>query len=568
MQEDAIRLLLISGNPDTKDALLALLQSTRSDSFTLESAHPLSITPPDQALEDFDLLLLDYPGTAESGQQLLNALLTQPAPPPVLLLTHEQHLRGARDAVRMGARDYLVLDCLEPSQLSRALQLCREGHPAREETHSPRHFDAQTGLPNEHWLTAATEHAIAGAQRECRQLALFLLELKGLSRIGAAFGPSAEQHVLLAITRRLSLSVRRGDTLSRVGPHSFALLVPDVIGTGELALINRKLIAAVTQPISFGKHTLMAEGSLGVAVYPESGKHPAQLLDSAQEALRTAKVQPGSHSRIHQTEHAPGPRGPSLHESELRRAVRRNEFELHYQPRISLQTGRVCAIEALVRWRHPEKGLLSPKEFLHQAEQSGLIIPLGYQLVQQAIDDAREMDTHGLPALPLILNLSQRQLLDASFIPTITRLLHRGAVAPGRLQFEIKEKAVNVGDDALSQLHALGQLGVSLALDDYGAGSTPIPLLQRLPIDTLCIDRHFVRNMHKSADDQALLKALISLARSLGLRTVAKGAEEAHQVDSLQALNCDEVQGFYFSPALDSRALIARLRSHLHETAV
>lgn len=561
MQEDAVRLLLIAGNPDTRDALSALLQAARPGGFSLETTSPLQLNQ--NGLDQYDLLLLDFPGIGDEGPQALPNLCSNPANPPVLLLTGEQHLRSAREAVRMGARDYLVLDCLDASQLERSLQLSLEARHGRTEPARQAQLDPATGLPNQHGLHAAIQRLIDGAHQERQQFALFLIELKA----DQASEAGAWGQMLQATARRLGLSLRRGDSLARPSHSSFAVLVQDIIGTGELALITRKLIATITQPIPWEGQPLQPQCSVGVAVYPEGGEQREALLESARSALNEAAQQPGSQARIFSPASlAPERRHASL-AGELRRAIRREELELYYQPRISLREGRVIAVEALLRWRHPELGLLLPKDFLALAENSGMILPLGYQLIQRALADIEQMDQWGLPPLPVALNLSCRQLLDESFIPTLTRLLHNSEASTSRLQFELKETAACHGTEAIGPLKELAALGVTLALDDFGAGSTPLPLLQQYPVQALCLDRHFVRNMDKSEDDRALLKALIGLAHGLGMKAIAKGAEEPGHVDQLQALGCDEVQGHYFSPAVDLNALAVQVRRLLHESA-
>jgi predicted signal transduction protein with EAL and GGDEF domain len=342
--------------------------------------------------------------------------------------------------------------------------------------------------------------------------------------------------------------MRKSDSVARIGGDEFTVILEDVDATADIVNVARKVIDVVSRPVTISGQQLFVGCSIGIAVYPEAGQDVDSLLKHADMAMYQAKSLRGSAYRFYTEKMNVEAMNQMYLEADLRRGLRRNEFELYYQPRIALETGKVAGLEALLRWNHPVRGTISPNDFIPLAEEVGLIVPLGYWIIHQACQDIRTMDMLGMDPLHVAVNLSFKQFLDVKFVQTVSNIIESAAIDPRRLEFELTETAIMSNfDDTQRCMQRICELGPTFSLDDFGTGFSSFAHIQRLPIGALKIDRSFVKNVVYMQDDATIVKAMISLAHNLGLRVIAEGAETREQVAFLHENDCDQVQGYYFS---------------------
>jgi diguanylate cyclase len=419
----------------------------------------------------------------------------------------------------------------------------RTERQAAQNQHQALH-DSLTGLPNRTLLRDRTDQAIHQADRELVPAALLLIDLDRFKEINDTLGHHYGDQLLIQVGERLQAVLREVDTVARLGGDEFAVLLPK-IATGEGAVVvAKKLQAALQEPFTIDDLTLDVEASIGLALYPDHGNDPEELLQRADIAMYAAK---DTHAELvlfdaKLDQHSP--RRLALL-GELRRAIENQQLVLHYQPIIDTQTSNVLGVEALVRWQHPEHGLLPPGEFIPLAERTGLITPLTHYVLKAALQQCRHWCQAG-HELAVAVNVSARRLLDLSFPDEVAGLLARWEVPARLLVVEITESTI-MSDPAhaLEVLGRLDKMGVQVAIDDFGTGYSSLAHLKSLPVHELKIDRSFVMHMTSNASDAVIVRTTIDLGRNLGLRVVAEGVEDVVTWQELDALGCDAIQGYY-----------------------
>ncbi|MBC9252841.1 diguanylate cyclase [Pseudomonas alcaligenes] len=478
---------------------------------------------------------------------LLTTPACQPAPGlcplPVVLLLDEEPQQAPADVY-----DWLVRDHLSTDQLRRCLRYAAERSQLQNTLQRLAEQDPLTGIANRqgfHTLLAA--HL---AEYRGRGLSLGHLDLDNFKHVNDALGHQAGDRLILQVVARLKGQLEAGDRLARLGSDEFALLLDTRRDPLRAEQVAERISEALAEPYWIDGESLLLGSSLGIAhARADAGADP--LMWHAHIAMQQAKAAQGCTYRIYDERINRSARSLADLESELRRALRRDELELHYQPRLCLQSGRIVGIEALVRWRHSERGLLGPDEFVPLAEESGLIVPLGYWVISRALRDMQWLRGRGLPALHMAVNLSFRQFQDSQLLSTLERLIEERGVDAQWLEFELTETAVMRRSDQVQQtMQALGRLGVRFSLDDFGTGFSSFVHLNNLPITLLKIDKSFVGGMGERSENRQLVRAMINLAHNLHLEVVAEGVENAEQLALLRQFGCDQVQGYMISKAL------------------
>jgi diguanylate cyclase (GGDEF)-like protein len=422
-------------------------------------------------------------------------------------------------------------------------------------------FDALTGLANRSLFHDRLVQAIARAHRSERRLALLFLDLDRFKEINDSLGHEAGDRVLQEAGARLRRSLREGDSVARLGGDEFTAILEDVEGAEQLRGVAKKLQRAFAEPMAFEGRDLFVTLSIGIALYPRDGDDAESLLKHADTAMYKAKSEGRDTFQFYAAAMSAAAHERLTIEGSLRQALERGEFVLHYQPVVRLASGEISSVEALVRWRHPEEGLVLPGRFIGPAEQNGLIVPIGAWVLQEACAQAARWQAAGLRPLRVAVNLSARQFRKPGLVDTIQQALRAAALHPQWLTLEITESLLMENPAAGGAvLEALRALGASMALDDFGTGYSPLAYLKHFPLDVIKIDRSFVRDIPADADDAAIVKATIGLASSLGMLTTAEGVETPEQLAFLQEQGCRYGQGFLFSPALEPDALAAMLR--------
>ena len=426
------------------------------------------------------------------------------------------------------------------------------------------HHDPLTGLANRALLFDHLDNALAQAQRGDHMVALLYADLDRFKGVNDGFGHTTGDRLLKAVAERLSGCVREADTVARLGGDEFVILLPSVRHVDEPAHVAQNLLETLHAPIIIdGGQELFSNASIGITVYPIDAEDAQTLLRNADQAMYRAKYRGGDVYEFYAQYMTDQTHRHLDMEHKLRHAMEREEFSLHYQPRIDTGTGKVCAVEALLRWSHPELGEVAASDFVPLLEETGLILPVGRWVLQTACSYARTLQSAGLGRLRVAVNLSPRQLRDSGLVEFVRACLDRLELDGSVLELEITEGLlIEHTGTAVSTLDTLHDLGVQISIDDFGTGYAALAYLKRFPIDGLKIDRSFISDVPSSSDDQAIVRAIVAMARSLGYRTTAEGVETAEQVALLSTEGCDELQGFYFSRPLQTGDLDAWLTRH------
>ena len=409
--------------------------------------------------------------------------------------------------------------------------------------------DSLTGLPNRMLLRDRIETALAHARRESEPLALMFIDVDRFKFINDSLGHRAGDALLVEIASRLRQAVRQQDTVSRMGGDEFTLLLPQTDAEGA-AHLAQALIERISAPSLIEGMELIVTPSIGIAIFPADGQDVDALLQAGDTAMYRAKADGGASFQCYEPGmHLSASRTLQL-ENALRWALERGELELHYQPKIELRTRQVTGCEALLRWRHPELGLVAPAEFIPIAEQCGLILPIGEWVLRTALAQHKAWQNAGLAPSVVAVNVSAVQFRQAQFPESVRAALAEFGLEPGALELELTESVVSADpEEAIRIMEQLDRLGVQLSVDDFGTGYSALSYLKRFPIDKLKIDQSFVLDLGRDPGSALIVASVIAMARSLGLRTIAEGVETAGQSDWLASAGCDEVQGYcYASP--------------------
>ena len=424
------------------------------------------------------------------------------------------------------------------------------------------HHDMLTGLANRLWLDARLEQSLADSRRNHHGLAVLFLDLDRFKHINDSLGHHVGDALLVDVADRLRGNVREVDIVARQGGDEFVVVVQAIGGSSDAAHVAVKILEALSAPYLIGGSELHTTPSIGIALFPEDGEDAATLLRNADTAMYHAKALGRANYQFYAEEMNLSATARLDLERKLRRALQLEQFELWYQPQIEAASGQVCGVEALIRWRHPDDGLISPARFIPLAEETGLIVELGYWVLRTACLQARHWRDAGLPALRMSVNLSTRQLMHSGLAEGVSSALAVADIPAGLLELEITESAVmEEPENAIAVLANLKRLGVNLAIDDFGTGYSSLSYLKLFPLDRLKIDRSFVSDIEHDANDAAIVTAAVSLAHNLGLSVVAEGVETAVQVARLAELGCDELQGYHFSRPLPAHEATAWLRA-------
>jgi diguanylate cyclase (GGDEF)-like protein len=427
--------------------------------------------------------------------------------------------------------------------------------------------DALTNLPNRTLFHDRVGQALAIARREHIPVAVMIMDLDRFKEVNDTLGHASGDELLMQAGVRLRAALRESDTVARLGGDEFGVLLPRVVDSAAATSVARKLRKALEEPFTIHGLALQIEASVGIALYPDHGDDVHSLLQRADVAMYVAKEQPGGCEIYAKDRDDYSPDRLTML-TELRRAIDQGELVLHYQPKAELRSGEVKGVEALVRWSHPVRGLIPPDDFIPLAQKTGVIVPLTFFVLNEAIRQCRTWQLEGVD-LSVGVNLSARNLLDVHLPDTVGELLGRWEVPPSLLELEITESTILA--DPIRAMHVLSRLsgmGVRLAIDDFGTGYSSLAYLKRLPVDELKIDKSFVQGMEENENDAVIVRSTIDLGRNLGLRVVAEGVETAEAWSRLVALGCDVAQGYYLSRPVPAAELAAWLRASREERAL
>jgi diguanylate cyclase (GGDEF)-like protein/PAS domain S-box-containing protein len=439
-----------------------------------------------------------------------------------------------------------------------------ENKESEDRIHHLAHYDELTSLPNRSLFNQILNHAMKTAQRNREKIAVLFVDLDRFKNINDALGHDAGDQALQEISKRMLHCIRASDTVARMGGDEFYILLEELVDGQHVAAIAEKILIETSRPFYIDQQECQLSASIGIAIYPDDGADALTLLKNSDIAMYRAKSGSKNAYQFYSA-------SKNIHtlerfalESQLRRAVDNQEFVLHYQPKVELASGRITGVEALVRWQHPEHGLVLPAHFIPLAEEANLITPLGKQILQMACRDALTMNAQSSQPIRVAVNLSARQFDDSEFLNDIKKLLAETGLDTDFLQLEITESMVmHHPEQAVRTMKELQAMGIRLDIDDFGTGYSSLAYLKRFPVYSLKIDRSFIQDIPGGPNDTAITKAIIAMGHSMGMRVIAEGVETAEQADALRRFGCDEYQGFYFSEALPIENVLALIAKQL-----
>jgi diguanylate cyclase (GGDEF)-like protein len=559
--DDTPQVLVVDDDRSTRSTLRHTLQR---DGFRVEEAADgaqalamLARFQPDVILMDAMMPVMDGFTACARMQELPNA-----GNIPVLMITALQDNSSVERAFAAGASDYIPKP-IHYAVLSQRVRRIIEANRAEKRIRHLAYNDVLTSLPNRTLFFELLGKSIEQAGADGRQVGVLFMDLDRFKYVNDNLGHHVGDRLLQAVAKRVRAAVRGDDTVARLGGDEFTVVLNELDNPAAAATAAHHIVRTLSAPFPIDGHDIFVTASVGIAMYPHDGGDVATLVKHADSAMYRAKrTNSGFQFYEASMEHS-----ISEHvrlESDLRRALeQQHQLEVHYQPQACLVSGKIIGMEALVRWRHPTRGMISPVDFVPLAEETGLINPLGDWVLRTACAQLQQFIRAGLPPLRVAVNLSVRQLLQKDFAASVEAVLADTGLAPDLLELEITESTLmENAQDTLAALHRLHSLGVRLSIDDFGTGYSSLSYLKRFPVDIIKIDRSFVRDVPQDADDAAIVTAIIALAHSLRLEVVAEGVETVAQLDFLRGRQCDLMQGYHLSPAVPAEQFAALVRQH------
>jgi diguanylate cyclase (GGDEF)-like protein/PAS domain S-box-containing protein len=512
--------------------------------------------------------------------QILDGINRKPAEDPLQMAIDQNRTVGLTANCILLRRDgfeYAIEDSAAPirdrtGRVTGAVIVFHDVSAARamtlEMTRAAQH-DALTGLPNRMLLSDRISQAIAAARRHRCRLAVVFVDLDRFKNVNDSLGHPIGDKLLQSVSKRLLAGVRNSDTVSRQGGDEFVVLLAEITSPGSAGTTAEKLLQSLSAPHSVEGHELHIDGSIGVSIFPEDGQDAGMLIKNADIAMYHAKEKGRNNVQFFKTEMNTKAVERQFIEAGLHRAIEQDELLLHYQPEVNLSTGEITGVEALLRWQHPERGLLLPAQFVPIAEDCGLILQVGRWVLYEACKQAREWRDAGLQSRPVAVNVSASEFRDKAFLEGLKTILEEAGLEACQLDLELTESVLmQDAESSTAVLKALKNMGVSLTLDDFGTGYSSLSYLRHFPIDVLKIDRSFVEQITSDPHDSAIVSAVIGMGKSLNQRVIAEGIEMRQQLEFLQARNYGEGQGYLFSHPLAAAQFAKLLETGVVETIV
>jgi diguanylate cyclase (GGDEF)-like protein len=555
--------LLIEDNPGDVRLIREMLAEGEDGIFELACVGRLSQGLEYLATRSASLVLLDLSLPDSYGFDTFLKVYAHSPKVPIIVLTGHDDQTVALSAVKTGAQDYLVKGKLDRELLLRSMQYSIERKRYQEQLEYQANYDALTGLPNRNLLRDRLRQSVF-AQRFVRSIGVVFLDIDHFKFVNDSLGHNTGDKLLQNVAERLTETVRDGDTVARLGGDEFILILNDQPGQEVIYRAMQRIMSRIAEPIDLDGQELMVTCSAGISLYPQDGPDVETLLKNADAAMYQAKEKGRNNFQFYTAEMNRQVSERLKTETSLRRALERNELELYYQPRFNVGSGALVGCEALLRWQHPERGLLLPERFIALAEETGLIVPIGEWVLRSACEQARAWQKEGSAPIAVSVNLSMRQFRQEALASAIDDALRRSGLEPRLLEMELTESLIMHDTEvAIRILLRLREIGVDISVDDFGTGHSSLSYLTRLPISALKIDQSFVQDIKGSGrtDEGLVAQTIISLARNLKLKVVGEGVETAAQFEFLKKHDCDEVQGFHLGkpmPASEFELFAAR----------
>jgi len=552
-----VRILLISEQPSDFGLVDRSLQGIADIPSELLSCPP---DPAELAAVDLSRITLMIWGRISDVQiaaQLLVTLSQQQRKVPLLVLSDKAQPESGNQ------QDFGVLPRQSLSAAMLRGALTHYGTKRREATVTiSQSVDPLTGLSNRHHTRELLSECLSSHESE-GTVALLLIDVDHFKKVNVSYGQGAGDALIQLMAERIKGAILPNHKLARIGGNEFAVIFRRDDGQSvarEAMQCSDEIMLAMGRPFPLARHAVRMAVSMGLTIKDHGFVTADALYSQADIAMRRAKQDRGNALQHYTKDMTHSAEKELKLEAEIRRSLRKEEFVLHFQPRIDMGSGRIVGAEALIRWQHPTQGLLSPAAFIRVAEDSGLIVPLGYWIIDAACRYLTELTAQGYGEVQIAVNVAFKQFQDKNFVQTVANIIKKHGIRPGRLEIELTETTMMIeGNSVDHSLRELNNLGIAISLDDFGTGYSSFAHIQRLPISALKIDRSFVGGVNASYDDSTIVKAMISLAHSLEMQVIAEGAETADQVEFLREHQCDQVQGYFFSRPVSSDDLMVLL---------
>ena len=562
---EAPAILLIEDDERGYTRTRALLRESFGDQLKLDWVRVWDETHAAIQEEAHDIYLVDYQLGRRDGVDLISAMSKIRFAAPFIVLTDNDCQEVDAEAMKSGAADYLVKSEITAPLLARAIRYAIERKRVERRLTFLAECDTLTGLANRAVFHSRLADAIAQAHRNDSVMAVLLLDLDQFKDVNDTLGHPVGDLLIQQAAKRLSQCTRASDTVARLGGDEFAVVATNLAQTEDITVLARKISEDLAEPFDLDGNLISTSASIGNTVYPLDNGDPHQILKHADLALYQAKRTSRGSFHYYDAELNAQAQQRKWLENQMRTALESQQFILYYQPKVNIVGGEVVGAEVLLRWRHPECGMVGPAQFIPIAESTGLIVPLGEWVVREASKQCVAWRRQGLPPIPLAINVSAVQFRRSELVESIAEIIEETQIDPTWLELEITESMImDRVDPMMALLHRLHEIGIRLAIDDFGTGHSSLSYLRRFSVDTLKIDRSFVRNVENDADDATIAKAIISLGKSLNLRVIAEGVETERQLDFLREHGCEEAQGFFFSRPVSADDFAGWYRENEH----
>ncbi len=439
-----------------------------------------------------------------------------------------------------------------------------ERKEAEERIHFQTNYDTLTGLPNRSLFQDRLNLALPSMSRTDRKLALMFIGLDGFKLVNDTLGHDIGDLLLKEAAKRLGTCVRQGDTVARLGGDEFTIIMPNLADPRHAPLVSQRVLDALAEPFHLNGNETFVSASIGITIFPDDASEAKELLRNADAAMYRAKEQGKANFHFFTADLNAVVQERMVLKNGLGKALENGEFSLHYQPKLEIESGRITGVEALMRWNSPELGMVSPVKFIPVMEETGQVVEMGEWAIRTACLQHQEWRQAGLPQIRIAVNLSPRQLRDASFVPIVENVLREAGVEPAGLELEITESLLmSDSGGALKALGELHEMGIHMAMDDFGTGYSSLSYLKRFPIDTIKIDRTFIADIATNPDDAEIIRTIISMGHTLNRKVIAEGVENDQQLSLLREYQCDEIQGYFFSRPLPAGMITKFIKKNL-----
>jgi diguanylate cyclase (GGDEF)-like protein len=565
-EAEAINILLVEDNPADRRLVAERLGNNRKNHFHLVYAERISEALQELAQNKISIILLDLQLPDCRDLESLTKMHAAATGIPIVVLSEIEDETLALKALQIGAQDFLVKWHTNEHLLVRAVQYALERKQVEEHLYHLAHHDVLTGLPNRKYFYDQLKQALALARRHNRLLAIMFLDLGDFKKVNDSLGHHCGDLLLQMVAKRLDGCVRETDCLARMGGDEF-IIAFTVNRPDDATAAANKVLEIFSEPFVTDGHVLHTQASVGISVYPTDGEDMETLIRNADMAMYRAKAEGSNTSRY--WFYSPDFNAKTAEliqvEAQLRQSLADNEFVVHYQPQVDIHHGNLIGMEALVRWQHPERGLLMPSQFMQAFDETGFMVTAGEWVLREACKQNKAWQTAGHTPVIVAVNISSQELRHKDFVRTVRRALEETGLAPQWLELEIREQAIEDDESlAFTRLSEIAALGVRVALDNLGHSHIPLSFLTRFPIHSIKIDRSIVTDVATDANHAAVAKAVIAVARVLNIKGMAEGVETQEQLNFFKTEHCDDAQGYMFGKPLPPTAcaeLMGRLRS-------